>query len=48
MYVFYDELWKNGRGVADALRRARLSLLRDERTKDPCYWAAFTLSGEWR
>ena len=29
-----------------ALRRAKLEILREK--KDPYYWGAFTLSGEWR
>ena len=46
MHTFYEELWKNGRSVSDALRRARLAIRREN--EDPYYWAAFTLSGEWR
>jgi len=46
MHKFYEGLWIEGRGVGDALRRAKLSLLSEQ--NDPYYWAAFTLSGDWR
>lgn len=46
MHRFYEELWTNGCGPGEALRRARLALMQEK--KDPYYWGAFTLSGEWR
>ena len=46
MRVFYEEYLTNRRSVGDALRRARLRLLQERR--DPYFWGAFTLSGEWR
>ncbi len=33
---------------AAALRTAQLSMRNDPKWKDPYYWAAFTLQGEWR
>ena len=44
--AFYENLWKQKLGVADALRKARLELLRSNKYRDPRFWAAFTLSGE--
>lgn len=45
---FYDKLWRENLAPSAALRSARLSLLRDGRFAAPRYWAAFTLSGDWR
>lgn len=33
---------------AAALRAAQLSMRNDPKWKNPYYWAAFTLQGEWR
>ncbi len=33
---------------AAAMRAAQLSMRSDERWRDPYYWAAFTIQGEWR
>lgn len=38
-------------GLAEALRRAQLSILRDPedlRYRHPCYWAPYLLIGQWR
>ena len=43
--------WRGGAPRAQAWREAQLSLLRDTKEKDfsnPYYWAAFTLTGQWR
>jgi len=43
--------WRGGTPRAQAWREAQLSLLRDTRQGDfsnPYYWAAFTLTGQWR
>jgi CHAT domain-containing protein len=32
---------------ADALRRAKMELLKDQRTSHPYYWAPFVLVGDW-
>ena len=46
MHAFYEELWTNGCGAGEALRRAKQALKREG--KGPEAWGAFTLSGEWR
>ena len=43
--------WRGGTPRAQAWREAQLSLLRDTKEKDfsnPYFWAAFTLTGQWR
>jgi hypothetical protein len=47
MRAFYDELAR-GTGRAEALRRAKLGLLHQERYAHPYYWAAFIAAGDWR
>jgi CHAT domain-containing protein len=51
MDAFYERL-VSGRPVADALREAQLSMLRDGMFEAPKLWAAFTLNGDpdgtWR
>ena len=46
MREFYDELAR-GTGRAEALRRAKLRLLRQPRFAHPYYWAAFIPAGDW-
>jgi CHAT domain-containing protein/tetratricopeptide (TPR) repeat protein len=46
MTAFFDNL-AAGKGKADALREAQRSLIRSGR-KHPFYWAAFTLTGQWK
>ena len=41
--TFYDHWWTRGSTMPDALRAARLTLLRDPATADPFYWAPFAL-----
>lgn len=48
MERFYDSMLTHGLRPAAALREAQLSLARDQQWKDPYYWAAFSLQGEWR
>jgi CHAT domain-containing protein/Tfp pilus assembly protein PilF len=48
MAGFYRGLWTETLRPADALRQARLSLLRKRRYRDPFYWGAFVLQGDWR
>ncbi len=46
MRAFYNELAR-GTGRAEALRRAKLRLLRQPRFAHPYYWAAFIPAGDW-
>jgi CHAT domain-containing protein/tetratricopeptide (TPR) repeat protein len=46
MREFYGELAR-GTGRAEALRQAKLRLLRQTRYSHPHYWAAFILAGDW-
>ncbi len=48
MTAFYRGLWSEGLRPAAALRKARLSLARQHRFRDPAYWGAFVLQGDWR
>jgi len=49
MNRFYEGLLaNNGMSPAAALRKAQLSMWQDKRWKQPRYWAAFTLQGEWK
>jgi CHAT domain-containing protein len=46
MTAYYAGL-KRGLGRGDALRRARLAMLRRKGRQHPFYWASFIQSGEW-
>jgi len=46
MRTFYGELAR-GTGRAEALRRAKLRLLRQPQFAHPYYWAAFIPAGDW-
>jgi CHAT domain-containing protein/tetratricopeptide (TPR) repeat protein len=48
MAMFYRGMWSEGLRPAAALRKARLSLARQHRFRDPSYWGAFVLQGDWR
>ncbi len=53
MRAFYKRLWIDGEGKIEALRGARLDLLRANRARragrgEPWTWGAFVLSGDWR
>jgi len=48
MAAFYRGLWIEDLRPAAALRKARLSLMRQHRFRDPSYWGAFVLQGDWR
>jgi CHAT domain-containing protein/Tfp pilus assembly protein PilF len=47
MEKFYENLIKHKESKTDALRRAQLSMVRDETYAHPFYWASFVLIGEW-
>ena len=40
--------WRSGEPRAKAWREAQLSLLRRNEFRNPYFWAAFTLTGQWR
>ncbi len=48
MAAFYQGLWSEGLRPAAALRKARLALAKQHRFRDPSYWGAFVLQGDWR
>ena len=47
MTQFYQELAKPGVTKAEALRRSQLSLLEEESSDHPFFWAPFILVGNW-
>jgi len=40
--------WRAGEPRTQAWREAQLSLLRSQEFASPYFWAAFTLTGQWR
>ena len=40
--------WRSGEPRAQAWRAAQLSLLHSKDFSNPYFWAAFTLTGQWR
>jgi len=48
MKHFYQEMLQNGHPPATALRLAQLKIRKERRWRDPYYWAAFTVQGDWR
>lgn len=48
MEEFYRAMWMQERMPSAALAQARTELRRRVRYKDPYFWAAFTLIGNWR
>jgi len=48
MSRFYEGMLTNGLSPAAALRSAQVSMWKDKRWRQPRYWAAFTLQGEWK
>jgi len=48
MGEFYKNLIKNKLSKTDALRKAQLTLMSDEKYAHPFYWAPFILIGDWR
>ena len=48
MAELYRGLWAEGLRPAAALRKARLALARQHRFRDPAYWGAFVLQGDWQ
>jgi CHAT domain-containing protein/tetratricopeptide (TPR) repeat protein len=48
MTRFYRAMWMEGLPPAAALRSAQLALRGERRLRDPYFWAAFMLQGDWR
>ncbi|HEY0783415.1 MAG TPA: CHAT domain-containing protein [Thermoanaerobaculia bacterium] len=48
MAKLYRAMWSAGLKPAAALREARLALRSERRYRDPYYWGAFVLQGDWR
>jgi CHAT domain-containing protein len=48
MSRFYREMLQNKRSPAAALRHAQLEMWRQSEWRQPFYWAAFVLQGEWQ
>jgi CHAT domain-containing protein len=48
MIRFYGFMLRDGQRPALALRNAQLSVARERRWRDPFYWSAFTVLGDWR
>ncbi len=48
MESFYRGLWIEKLRPAAALRKARLALAHQPRFRDPSYWGAFVLQGDWQ
>jgi CHAT domain-containing protein len=48
MTEFYKEMFTNGKKPAAALRAAQLSVSKQKRWREPYFWAAFVIQGEWR
>ena len=48
MEEFYRNLVKGDLCKTDALRKAQLTMLKNEKFAHPFYWAPFVLYGEWR
>jgi CHAT domain-containing protein len=40
--------WRTGTPLAQAWHEAQLTLLHSKEFANPLYWAAFTLTGQWR
>ena len=47
MASFYQGMLQKGLTPGAALRAAQLEMWQQEKWRDPYYWAAFTLQGEW-
>jgi CHAT domain-containing protein len=45
---FYAAMLREGKTPAAALREAQLAVRRERRWRDPYYWSAFVLQGDWR
>lgn len=48
MTRFYRKMLKDNLRPAAALRAAQIEMLKESQWREPYYWAAFALQGEWR
>ncbi len=48
MKHFYTSLMQKNATPAEALRYAQLKMTESQRWRQPYYWAAFVLQGDWR
>src|SRR6185295_10539796 len=48
MQRFYRGLFKGGLPAATALRQAQISMWKERPWRDPYFWAAFVLQGDWQ
>jgi len=48
MTEFYKGLFEEGLTTSAALRQAKIKMWRQSRYREPFYWAAFVLQGEWK
>ncbi|MBT8080492.1 MAG: CHAT domain-containing protein [Gammaproteobacteria bacterium] len=48
MIRFYDQVLTHGVPPAAALRHAQMSISMDRRWRDPYFWSAFVLLGDWQ
>jgi CHAT domain-containing protein len=48
MKRFYQGMLKNGERPAAALRAAQMEMWKEPRWREPYFWAAFVLQGEWK
>jgi CHAT domain-containing protein/tetratricopeptide (TPR) repeat protein len=48
MRRFYHALFRDGLPPSTALRQAQVSLWKERAWRDPYFWAAFTLQGDWK
>ena len=46
--AFYERLFKNDMPFSAALREAQLTIANQPRWRDPYFWAAFIIEGEWQ
>ena len=47
MQEFYKQMLQNGKSANQALRATQLKMWKDEKWRNPNYWAAFAFLGEW-
>jgi CHAT domain-containing protein/tetratricopeptide (TPR) repeat protein len=48
MRRFYHAMFRDGLPPSAALRQAQISLWKERPWRDPYFWAAFTLQGDWK